>query len=147
MMQTVKTLTKSVREYKKVSLMTPMFMILEAMFEGLIPFIMSKMLSGTAPLPQILLYGGIMVALAVLSLLCGIMGGRFAAKASCGFASNLRHDLFYRVQKFSFANVDKFSTSSLVTRLTTDVTNVQQSYQMCLRIAIRVPLQFISPSL
>ncbi|MBQ4052921.1 MAG: ABC transporter ATP-binding protein, partial [Clostridia bacterium] len=87
--------------------------------------------------------GGIMVVLAVLSMTSGVLAGRFAATASCGFAANLRHDLFYRVQKFSFSNVDKFSTSSLVTRLTTDVTNVQQSYQMCLRIVIRVPLQFL----
>ena len=143
MMTTVKTLLKSVREYKKVSLVTPVFMVLEAMCECLIPFVMSKMLIGTAPLPQILTYGGIMIALAVLSLLSGIMGGRYAAKASCGFAKNLRHDLFYAVQKFSFKDVDKFSASSLVTRLTTDVTNVQQSYQMCLRIVIRVPILFI----
>ena len=143
MITTVKTLLKSVREYKKVSLVTPVFMVLEALCECLIPFVMSKMLIGTAPLPQILTYGGIMIALAVLSLLSGIMGGRFAAKASCGFAKNLRHDLFYAVQKFSFKDVDTFSASSLVTRLTTDVTNVQQSYQMCLRIVIRVPILFI----
>lgn len=143
MMTTVKTLVKSVREYKKVSLVTPVFMVLEALCECLIPFVMSKMLSGTAPLPQILMYGGIMIALAVLSLLSGIMGGRYAAKASCGFAKNLRHDLFYAVQRFSFKDVDKFSASSLVTRLTTDVTNVQQAYQMCLRIVIRVPILFI----
>ena len=142
-MSTVKTLLKSVREYKKVSLITPVFMILEAMCECLIPFIMSKMLIGTAPLPQILTYGGAMIVLAVLSLTCGILGGNFAAKASCGFAKNLRHDLFYAVQKFSFKDVDKFSASSLVTRLTTDVTNVQQAYQMCLRIVIRVPIMFI----
>ena len=142
-MSTVKTLLKSVREYKKVSLITPVFMVLEAVCECLIPFIMSKMLIGTAPLPQILKYGGIMVLLAILSLFCGIMAGRFAAKASCGFAKNLRHDLFYAVQKFSFKDVDKFSASSLVTRLTTDVTNVQQAYQMCLRIVIRVPIMFI----
>ena len=143
MMTTVKTLVKSVREYKKVSLVTPVFMVLEALCECLIPFVMSKMLSGTAPLPQILMYGGIMIALAVLSLLSGIMGGIYAAKASCGFAKNLRHDLFYAVQRFSFKDVDKFSASSLVTRLTTDVTNVQQAYQMCLRIVIRVPILFI----
>ncbi len=143
MMTTVKTLVKSVREYKKVSLITPVFMVLEAMCECLIPFMMSRMLIGTAPLPQILLYGGIMIGLAVLSLTGGIMGGQFAAKASCGFAKNLRHDLFYAVQKFSFKDVDKFSSSSLVTRLTTDVTNVQQAYQMCLRIVIRVPILFI----
>ena len=143
MIKTVKTLLGSVREYKKPSLMTPVFMILEAVCECLIPFMMAKMLEGDAQMSQILTYGGIMVALAVLSLTCGILGGQFAARASCGFAKNLRKDLFYAVQDFSFKDVDKFSTSSLVTRLTTDVTNVQQAYQMCLRIVIRVPLMFI----
>ena len=112
-------------------------------------------IEASAAMSQILKYGIVLLALAIVSLASGVLAGRFAAvascgfagkfaaTASCGFASNLRHDLFYRVQKFSFANVDKFSTSSLVTRLTTDVTNVQQSYQMCLRIAIRVPLQFL----
>ena len=145
---TVKTLLKSVRQYKKQSLITPMFMVLEAFCECLIPFFMAKMVneiqaSATATMTPIFKYGAILLALAICSLTSGVLAGRFAAQASCGFASNLRHDLFYRVQKFSFANVDKFSTSSLVTRLTTDVTNVQQSYQMCLRIVIRVPLQFI----
>ena len=143
MIKTVKTLLGSVREYKKPSLMTPVFMILEAVCECLIPFMMAKMLEGDAQMSQILTYGSIMVALAVLSLTCGILGGQFAARASCGFAKNLRKDLFYAVQDFSFKDVDKFSTSSLVTRLTTDVTNVQQAYQMCLRIVIRVPLMFI----
>ena len=147
----VKTLLKSVRQYKKPSLITPIFMALEAFCECLLPFFMAKLIEAidvdgiqaTAAMQQILKYGLILVGLAVLSMLCGGFAGKFAATASCGFASNLRHDLFYRVQKFSFSNVDKFSTSSLVTRLTTDVTNVQQSYQMCLRIVIRVPLQFI----
>lgn len=143
MASTVKTLLKSVREYKKPSLITPVFMLLEAVCECLIPFMMSKMLEGSAPMSQILTYGGIMLALATGSLFCGIMGGRFGAIASCGFAKNLRKDLFYSVQNFSFKDVDKFSTSSLVTRLTTDVTNVQQAYQMCLRIVIRVPLMFV----
>ena len=143
MVKTVKTLLRSVREYKKPSLMTPVFMVLEAICECLIPFMMAKMLEGDAQMSQILTYGGIMLALAVLSLTCGILGGQFAARASCGFAKNLRKDLFYAVQDFSFKDVDKFSTSSLVTRLTTDVTNVQQAYQMCLRIVIRVPLMFI----
>ena len=92
---------------------------------------------------DIIKFGLILVALAFLSLTCGALAGHFAAVAACGFSKNLRHDLYYSIQQFSFANVDKFSTSSLVTRLTTDVTNVQQSYQMCLRIAIRVPLQFM----
>ena len=144
----IKTLLKSVRQYKIPSLITPIFMAIEAFCECLIPFFMAEMinedvLSRSDAMQTILLYGGILLGLAICSLTSGVLAGRFAAKASCGFASNLRHDLFYRVQKFSFGNVDKFSTSSLVTRLTTDVTNVQQSYQMCLRIAIRVPLQFI----
>lgn len=143
----VKTLLKSVREYKKPALLTPLFMVLEAVCECLIPFMMTKMLAtddfGNVPMQQILTYGGIMVGLAVLSLTGGIMGGKFAAVASCGFAKNLRKDLFYSVQDFSFKDVDKFSTSSLVTRLTTDVSNVQMAFQMCLRIVVRVPLMFI----
>ena len=150
-MHMIKTLLKSVRQFKKPSLITPMFMALEAFCECLIPFFMAKMISSIdvtditskVAMRQIFKYGGFLLLAAALSMTSGVLAGRFAATASCGFASNLRHDLFYKVQKFSFANVDKFSTSSLVTRLTTDVTNVQQSYQMCLRIAIRVPLQFI----
>lgn len=142
----IRTLLGSVREYKKVSLITPLFMLGEAVCECLIPFAMSKMLatdpSGNVPMNQILTYGAILFGLAILSLLCGIMGGRTAAIGSCGFAKNLRKDLFYAVQDFSFADVDKFSSSSLITRLTTDVSNVQMAYQMCLRIVIRVPLMF-----
>ncbi len=147
----IKPLLGSVREYKKPSLITPIFMTLEAFCECLIPFMMARMiaavdiegLAAKDALQEIFKYGGILILLAICSLISGFLAGRFAATASCGFAKNLRHDLFYKVQKFSFANVDKFSSSSLVTRLTTDVTNVQQSYQMCLRIVIRVPLQFL----
>ncbi len=145
----LKPLLGSVREYKKASLITPIFMLIEAFCECLIPFFMARMItsvdgvSGKEAMSEILKYGGILLSLAALSITSGIMAGRFAATASCGFAKNLRHDLFNKVQRFSFANVDSFSTSSLVTRLTTDVTNVQQSYQMCLRIVIRVPLQFL----
>ena len=150
-MNMIKTLIKSVREYKKPSLITPLFMALEAFCECLIPFFMAQLITAinvdgitpNAAMGEILKYGGILLGVAVVSMLSGALAGKFAATASCGFAKNLRHDLFYRVQKFSFGNVDKFSTSSLVTRLTTDVTNVQQAYQMCLRIVIRVPLQFI----
>lgn len=153
-MSTVKTLLKSVRQYKKPSLITPCFMALEAFCECLLPFFMAQLISAIDPqegvaldnaemMQTILKYGAILLGLAICSLLSGALAGKFAATASCGFARNLRHDLFYQVQKFSFANVDKFSSSSLVTRLTTDVTNVQQSYQMCLRIVIRVPLQFL----
>ena len=151
----VKTLLKSVREYKKPAIITPIFMVLEAFCECLIPFFMAQLITaikpapGQSPLPAdealrvVLYYGAILLGLAAVSLTSGVLAGRFAATASCGFAKNLRHDLFNKVQRFSFANVDRFSTSSLVTRLTTDVTNVQQAFQMCLRIVIRVPLQFI----
>ncbi len=147
----IRPLLGSVRQYKKPSLITPLFMTLEAFCECLIPFMMARLiaavdvqgLAANEAMREILKYGGILLGLAALSLMSGVMAGRFAATASCGFAKNLRHDLFYKVQKFSFSNVDKFSSSSLVTRLTTDVTNVQQSYQMCLRIVIRVPLQFL----
>ena len=147
----VKTLLKSVREYKKPSLITPIFMAVEAFCECLLPFLMAQLIgaidvkgiSAGDAMNEIFKYGGLLLCFAVFSMLAGVLAGKFAATASCGFAKNLRHDLFYRVQKFSFGNVDKFSTSSLVTRLTTDVTNVQQSYQMCLRIVIRVPLQFL----
>lgn len=149
----IKTLLKSVRQYKKPSLITPIFMAIEAFCECLLPFFMAQLIGSITPpqgvvyegeyvMAQIFKYGGILLLLAFCSMASGGFAGKFAATASCGFAKNLRHDLFYRVQKFSFGNVDKFSSSSLVTRLTTDVTNVQQSYQMCLRIVIRVPLQF-----
>ncbi len=157
----LRPLLSSVREYKKPSLVTPFFMALEAFCECLIPFFMAHMITALMPpeggVPKDWLYflskgtemqiifkhGAVLLCLALFSILSGVFAGKFAATASCGFAKNLRHDLFHKVQKFSFANVDTFSSSSLVTRLTTDVTNVQQSYQMCLRIVIRVPLQFL----
>ena len=151
MITMLKTLLKSVRQYKKHSIITPIFMAVEAFCECLIPFFMARMINAISvvgmtaegAMPVILQYGVILLILAVCSMTSGALAGKFAATASCGFASNLRHDLFYKVQKFSFANVDKFSSSSLVTRMTTDVGNVRMAYQMCLRIAIRVPLQFL----
>ena len=151
----IKTLLKSVREYKKPAIITPIFMVIEAFCECLIPFFMAKLITAIKPVPgeaaleaaaalQIVLkYGAVLILLAAVSLTSGVLAGRFAATASCGFAKNLRHDLFNKVQRFSFSNVDRFTTSSLVTRLTTDVSNVQMSFQMCLRIVVRVPLQFI----
>lgn len=140
----VKTLVKSVREYKKYAFLTPACMVIEVVCECLIPLIMSMMIkNGEESLPHIIGYGAILVVLAAFSLFGGGMAGKFAASASCGFAKNLRQDLFYAVQHFSFKDVDKFSSSSLVTRLTTDVTNVQNAFQMCIRIAVRVPLMFI----
>ena len=141
-----KLLLSCVGEYKKPSVLTPIFMVFEAICECLIPYMMTKMLAydsaGNVPMKQIYVYGGVLIGLAICSLTSGILAGRFAAIASCGFAKNLRKKLFYAVQDFSFKDVDKFSTSSLVTRLTTDVTNIQSSYQMCLRIVVRVPLMF-----
>lgn len=140
----VKTLVKSVREYKKYTFLTPACMVIEVVCECLIPLIMAKMIkSGEETIGHIVAYGSILIVLAALSLFGGGMAGKFAASASCGFAKNLRQDLFYAVQHFSFKDVDKFSSSSLVTRLTTDVTNVQNAFQMCIRIAVRVPLMFI----
>ena len=139
----VKTLVKSVREYKKHAILTPVCMILEVVCECLIPLFMARLIDGVGNMPHILKYGGILILMAALSLTGGVLAGKFAATASCGFAKNLRQDLFYSVQQFSFKDVDKFSSSSLVTRLTMDVSNVQMAFQMCIRIAVRVPLMFI----
>lgn len=141
----IKTLIKSVREYKKASILTPTFVALEVMLECVLPFIMARLiddLNGNS-LDSIVRYGAILIVLAFMSLYCGVMSGRYAATASTGFAANLRHDLFYEIQDFAFADIDKFSTSSLVTRMTTDVTNVQNAYQMVIRIAVRTPLMFL----
>ncbi len=146
----VKKLTKSIREYKLASILTPIFVSLEVVLECLIPFIIAKLVNSidvgageTIKLNDILIYGGILVAMAVASLVCGALSGAFCAKASAGFAKNLRKDLYYKIQDFSFENIDKFSTPSLVTRMTTDVTNVQFAYMMIIRIAVRCPLMMI----
>ena len=120
MISIIKTLLKSVRQYKKPSIITPIFMTIEAFCECLMPFFMSQMINEQAlqsagAVAHIVKNGVILLALAAASMTSGALAGKFAAQASCGFATNLRHDLFYRVQKFSFANVDKFSSSSLVT--------------------------------
>lgn len=141
----IKTLLKSVREYKKYSIGAPLFMAGECLFETLIPFIMAKLIDAleNTQMAQVYQYGAILLVLAMCSLTCGCMSARVAATASCGFAKNLRHDMFYKIQEFSFGDVDKFSSSSLVTRMTTDVANVQNAYGMILRMAFRVPLLLI----
>lgn len=142
----LKKLLQSVREYKKASFLTPFFVILEVVMEVLIPFFMASIIDigiGNKDMPYILRVGGILVLAALLSLLFGALSGKYAAMASAGFAKNLRHDLFYSIQNFSFANIDRFSTASLVTRLTTDVTNVQNAYQMVIRILIRGPVMLV----
>lgn len=142
-----KELLKSVREYKTVSLLTPVLISLEVLFECIIPFITATLIDriqqNNYTMATIGKYGAILVVLAVLSLLCGWGAGSTVATAACGFAKNLRRDLFYKIQGFSFENIDKFHTSSLVTRLTTDVMNVQMSYMMILRMAVRAPLMLI----
>ena len=146
----IKKLTASIRQYKKQALATPAFMVGEVAMEALIPMIMAWLVDrgiGTDTQPgsmqNILLYGGALVVTACLSLFFGVTSGKMAAVSSAGFARNLRHDMYYRIQDFSFSNIDKFSTSSIITRLTTDVTNVQNSFQMILRMAVRAPLTML----
>ena len=137
---------KSLRQYWKATLLTLLFIIGEVILEVLIPFITADMVNNIkagADLSNILKTGGTMVAAAIFSLLCGTLAGNFAAKASAGFAGNLRSDMFKKVQKFSFGNIDRFSTSSLVTRMTTDITNVQNSYMMVIRTAVRAPFMLV----
>ena len=142
----VKTLLKSVREYKRPSILAPIFIAGEVIVECIIPFVTALLINNIeegCDIPTIVKYGLLLVLMAAISLACGALAGHFSAKASCGFAKNLRHDLFSAVQGFSFSNVDKFSTSGLVTRLTTDVSNVQMSYMMIIRTAVRCPLMII----
>lgn len=142
----VKTLAKSVREYKKPSLLSPLLVSCEVVLECIIPFLIANLVNqikAGCGLQTIARYGVVLVALAALSLFFGASAGSACAKASCGFARNLRKDMFYRVQDYSFENIDRFSVPSLVTRLTTDVTNVQQAYMMIIRTAIRGPLMLI----
>ncbi len=145
---------KCIREYKLSSILSPIFVSGEVILECFIPFIIAKLVDSIEAKGGIVLWGEngalgigqyalILVAMAVLSLLCGALAGVFCAKASSGFARNLRKDLYYKVQEFSFENIDKFSTSSLVTRMTTDVNNVQMSYMMIIRTAIRSPMMMI----
>ena len=141
----VKTLLKSVRQYKRVSIETPLFVTMEVILECTIPLIMSKLIddmTGSSMAP-ILKYGALLLVLATLSLLFGVLSARAAATAGCGLAKNLRRDLYFKTQDFAFADIDKFSSSSLVTRMTTDVSNVQNAYQMLIRMAVRAPLMTV----
>lgn len=157
----IKLILKSLKQYKKYAIITPIFMVLEVLFESALPFVMSVFLDLSIQIHDISQFTDVishprlpfdvsllgliiaMVIMACLSLLAGILGGKFAAKASVGLATNLRSDLYKKIQSFSFANIDKFSTSSLVTRMTTDIANVQQAFQMCIRIVVRAPLMMI----
>lgn len=142
----VKTLLGQVGEYKKDSILTPVFTAAEVFMEILIPFVTAKIIDegiNGQDMSKVYMYGGLMLVLAFLSLFFGVMAGKFAASASTGFACNLREGMYRNVQEFSFTNIDKFSTASLITRMTTDVTNVQNAYQMLIRIAVRAPLMLI----
>ncbi|WP_054741009.1 ABC transporter ATP-binding protein [Cellulosilyticum ruminicola] len=142
----IKKLAGCIREYKKASLLTPLFMVLEVTMEVIIPILMAKLIDmgiDQGDMGYIAKMGIILVVSCVMSLSFGALSGKFAAIASAGFAKNLRHDMYYNVQNFSFSNIDKFSSASIVTRLTTDVTNVQNSYQMIIRIAVRAPMILI----
>lgn len=142
----IKTLAAQVGEYKKVSVITPVFMIFEVIFEMLIPFLMASIIDDgveAGNLQHIYAVGAVMIAAALCGLFCGVMGGKCGARASTGFAKNLRQAMFENIQTFSFASIDKFSTAGLVTRLTTDVTNMQNAYQMVLRICFRAPVSMI----
>jgi len=142
----LKRVLKEVKEYKTASILTPACMILEVMFETLIPYLMASIIDKgieQGNMAHVIKIGGLMLVVAVCSLLTGIGGGAFGSKASTGFAKNLRESMYNNIQTFSFKNIDKFSTAGLVTRLTTDVTNVQNAYQMCLRMAMRAPFSLI----
>lgn len=142
----IKELAKSIREYKKTSIATPVLVSLEVVMECIIPFIIAMLVNEIkdgCSMNVILRYGMILIVMAALSLLFGALAGYTCANASCGLARNLRKDMFYSIQKYSFENIDKFLTSSLVTRMTTDVTNVQNAYMMIIRTAIRSPLMLI----
>ena len=142
----IKTLAAQVKEFKRDSFLTPLFMILEVAMEMVIPLFMASIIDEgvNAGNMQHIYYVGVMMVIAAgIGLFAGVMGGKYAARASTGFAKNLREAMFHNIQKFSFANIDKFSTAGLVTRLTTDVTNLQNAYQMILRMCTRAPASLI----
>ena len=145
-MKVIKTLSGSIREYKKSAILAPLIIACEVAVECAIPFVTANLvrkIEEGSGMDDIIKFGLILVALAFLSLTCGALAGHFAAVAACGFAKNLRHDLYYSIQQFSFANVDKFLTAGLVTRLTTDVSYVQMAFMMIIRTTVRCPLMLV----
>lgn len=142
----IKNLIKSIKEYKKQTILTPIFVSVETIIEVLIPFFMAYLIDNGINKNDektILVVGILLCIAAIISLVFGILSGRSAAKASAGFAKNLRKDMYYNVQNFSFTNIDKFSTASIVTRHTTDIAFVQMAFQMIIRVAVRAPLMLI----
>ena len=142
----VRKLMGSIREYKRASILTPLIVSLEVVMECIIPFVIAMLVNeikAGSGIDVIVKYGLVLIVMACLALLFGALAGSYCAEASCGFAKNLRKDMFYNIQTYSFENIDRFSTSSLVTRLTTDITNVQMAYMMIIRTAIRCPLMLV----
>ena len=142
----IRSLISEIKEFKKPSILASLFMVFEVMFEISIPFVMASLLDQGVQqrnMNNILFYGGLMLVCAFLSLFCGMQSARYGAYASAGFAKNLRRAIFKKVQTFSFENIDQFSSGGLVTRMMTDVTNVQNAYQMVIRICVRAPLNLI----
>ena len=142
----IKQLAGSVRQYKKDAILTPLFVIGEVALEVLIPLIMANLIDygiNAGDMNYVIKTGIILIILCMASLFCGAMSGRYAASASAGFAANLRQDMYYKVQEYSFKNIDKFSTASIVTRLTTDITNIQMAFMMLIRIAVRSPIMLV----
>ena len=142
----IRTIAKEIREYKWASIATPLFMLLEVLMETLIPYLMASIIDKgvkAGDIGHIYRIGGLMIVAAAIGLLAGMAGGRFGAKASAGLAKNLRESMFGHIQTFSFANIDKFSTAGLVTRLTTDISNIQNAYQMVLRMMMRAPSSMV----
>ena len=142
----LRTLLKEVKEYKRASIATPIYMIFEVAMEMVIPFLMASIIDdgvNAGDMAHIYKVGAVMIVAAFLGLFAGLMGGRYGAKASAGFAKNLREAMFDKIQTYSFANIDKFSTAGLVTRLTTDVNNIQMAYQMTLRMFMRAPASLL----
>lgn len=142
----IKTLMAQIKQYKKDTILTPIFTALEVLFEVIIPLITAKLIDdgiSAGNMSAVVKYGVIMVVVAFLSLGSGVLAGKYAATASTGFACNLRHAMYDNIQRFSFSNIDKFSTAGLITRMTTDVTNIQNAFQMLIRIAVRAPFTLI----
>ncbi|HJA30767.1 MAG TPA: ABC transporter ATP-binding protein [Candidatus Eisenbergiella pullicola] len=142
----MKTLLAQIEEYKTAAILAPIFTVFEVLMEVLIPFVTASIIDKgieAGDIRQVYFYGGIMLVMALLSSVLGVLAGRYAAKASSGLACNLRESIYEKVQTFAFSNIDKFSTAGLVTRMTTDVTNVQNAAQMILRVAVRAPLVMI----
>ena len=142
----LRTLGRSLREYKKVSILTPVAVVIEGILEILIPTVMASLIDegiSGGSMPAIIKFGLILLLCSLCSLAAGFLAGKFAAIAGAGFAKNLRHDEFEKVQGFSFTNIDRFSTGSIITRLTTDVTNLQNAYSMIIRMGVRAPIMMV----